>query len=112
MNHQPILAGRGITMDMMDTILIAAIYALILFGLPALAAAYKNRNPWVWGSVFTALAVFMFFLKLGDWAILAWFVSLLVLTLFPFVCPKCNGKLTYHEWKERQCPECGSLKDE
>jgi len=99
-------------MDMMDTILITAICALILFGLPALAAAYKNRNPWVWGSAFTALAAFMFFLPLGDladWAILVWFVSLLILALLPFICPKCNGKLTYREWKERRCPECGSL---
>jgi len=100
-------------MEMMDTVLMIVVYAAIFFGLPALAAAHKNRNPWFWGSCFFIVSLTAwYFYRYSDWALVAWFAVLMFFLFLPFICPKCSRRLSYREWKERQCPDCGSLNSE
>jgi hypothetical protein len=35
--------------------------------------------------------------------------SLIAMAFMSYLCPKCRGPMTNHEWKRRHCPRCGDL---
>lgn len=89
-------------------------------------AARKSRNGWLWGAG-CGLSVPLSYLLLcalpssaGSWAVLIVFAvclagnlaALLILAGSAYRCPRCRGKLTRRQRKERVCPKCGGVGDE
>lgn len=76
---------------------IAILVPWVLFGTTiGLLAARKNRNGWAWGVI-------------GGFACLV-APSLIALMFMPYLCPKCQHKLSNQEWHKRNCPHCGDIR--
>jgi hypothetical protein len=85
MNSNPSLVGT-----LIGYILVWSVSAVIT----GVLAARKNRNTLMW-----AIAGILF-----PW------IAFLVLLFLPRLCPKCQGPLTYDEWREHRCPRCDGVK--
>ena len=68
-------------------------YLVFAVGL-GLGAKQKNRNSWAWGVI-------------GG---LIFWPAAILLTLLPYLCPKCKQPMSKKEFNNQICPRCGDLK--
>lgn len=84
-------------MDIDSTILLSRLIAMLIWGVVlGFLAKRKNRNPIGWGIA----------------GAMSWLIAVLVLAFLPFLCPKCQERITKEEAKSDRCPHCNNGSDE
>lgn len=77
----------------MEALIPLLIYLVFAIGM-GFDAKRKNRNSWAWGVIGG-----LFFIP-----------AAVLLTLLPYLCPKCKQPMSKKEFNNQICPRCGDLK--
>lgn len=112
----------------MEDIPVLIFFCLILGIMFGWMAAKKNRRFYIWGPILSITAfLFLVFgvlipskstglassfsFILGYGSLLLCLAAIVAIMAFPYLCPKCKGKLTRQQWKEGNCSNCGKISE-